>query len=176
MIVRLFSAALLVWLLGFAAFVFALPGPADLRATDGIVVPTGSSDRIRRGLALLGDRHAKRMLISGVDRRVKPAELAEAYHVPRRLIACCVDLGYEAVDTRSNAEETAGWVRRHRFRTVRLVTTDWHMRRARYELSRLLGREIEVVGDAVKSDPSLTALFKEYNKYVLRRVIAPLGY
>ena len=38
------------------------------------------------------------------------------------------------MDTRSNAEETARWLRGHRYRTVRLVTADWHLRRARMEL------------------------------------------
>lgn len=175
MIARIFSGIILVWLLGFAWFAVALPGPADLRRTDGIVVPTGSPDRVRRGLALLADHHARRMLVSGADRRVRPDELAEAYKVPRALVACCVDIGYEAVDTRSNADETAAWARRHKFHSIRLVTTDWHMRRARYELARQLGPDVEIVGDAVRSVPAFTALFKEYNKYVLRRMIAPFG-
>jgi len=175
-IARAASAVLILWLLGFAWFAFMLPGPADLRTTDAIVVPTGSPDRVRRGLALLGERHARRMLVSGADRRVLPREFAAAYGVDRALVACCVDLGQEAVDTRSNAEETAAWVRRHRFRSVRLVTTDWHMRRARYEIGRLVGSDVEIVGDAVKSDPSLTTLLKEYSKFVLRRIMAPLGY
>lgn len=175
MIVRLAAGMLLAWMLGFAWFAVALPQPADDRKTDAIVVPTGGPGRVERGLDLLAAKRAKRMLVSGADRRVQPAELAEAYHVPRALVACCVDLGQEAVDTRSNAEETAAWLKQHRYRSVRLVTTDWHMSRARFELGRTLDDDVTIVGDAVKSTPALSALFKEYHKYLLRRLAAPLG-
>jgi uncharacterized SAM-binding protein YcdF (DUF218 family) len=64
---------------------------------------------------------------------------------------------------------------RHRFRTMRLVTTDWHMPRARFELSRRLGEGIVVTGDAVESNPSFGQLFTEYNKYLLRRSAVLVG-
>ena len=110
------------------------------------------------------------MLVSGVDRRVRPADLAREYRVPRALIACCVDLGREAVDTRSNAEETARWVREHGYRTVRLVTSDWHLPRARMELVAALGPQVVVLGDGVPSEPRLGTLVNEYNKLILRRI------
>jgi len=116
------------------------------------------------------------MLVSGADRRVRPMELAAAYHAPPALVACCVDLGYEAADTRSNAEETVRWLKAHHYRSVRLVTSDWHMHRARFELARLLPDDIALTNDAVRGAPDISSLFKEYNKYLFRRVIAPLGY
>ena len=175
MIVRAAAVLLLAWALGFAWFAIGLPGPADDRLTDAIVVPTGSADRVRRGLMLLERHRARRMLVSGTDRRVKPHELAESFGVSTALVDCCIDLGREAVDTRSNGEETATWVRAHRYRSVRLVTTDWHMARAHFELARLLGRDVVVIGDAVPSEPGLMSLLGEYNKYLFRRVAAPLG-
>lgn len=175
MILRLASALLLVWALGFAGFAVALPGPADDRITDGIVVPTGAASRVRRGLALLERHRAKRMLVSGTDRRVQPHELAASFGVSAKLVDCCIDLGREAVDTRSNAEETARWVRARHYRSIRLVTTDWHMARARFELARLLDRDVLLLGDAVPSEPALMSLLTEYNKYLLRRVTAPFG-
>lgn len=175
MILRLVCALLLVWALGFAGFAVALPGPADDRLTDGIVVPTGAASRVRRGLALLERHRAKRMLVSGADRRVQPHELAASFDVPAALVDCCIDLGREAVDTRSNAEETARWVRARHYRSVRLVTTDWHMARARFELARLLDRDVLLLGDAVPSEPGLMSLLNEYNKYLLRRLTAPFG-
>jgi uncharacterized SAM-binding protein YcdF (DUF218 family) len=176
MVTRLISAVLLVWLLGFLWFAVSLPPPAAPVRTDAIVVVTGGPGRVQRGLALLEAKRARRMLVSGADRRVQPMELAAAYHAPPALIACCVDLGYEAADTRSNAEETVRWLTAHRFRSVRLVTSDWHMHRARFELARLLPDSIALTSDAVRGAPDFTALFKEYNKYLLRRVIAPMGY
>ncbi|WP_157216535.1 YdcF family protein [Flavisphingomonas formosensis] len=175
MISRLVAAVLLLWMLGFAWFAVSLPGPADDQMTDGIVVLTGGRGRIERGLDLIRAKRAKRMLISGVDRQVKPHELAAEYHAPLSLFDCCVDLGHEAVDTRSNAQETANWVRRYKYRSIRLVTTDWHMARARYELARMLDGEVVIVRDAVPSEPGLLALLTEYNKYVLRRVSGQMG-
>src|SRR3546814_10350716 len=55
---------------------------------------------------------------------VRPIELAVEYKTRPAVFECCIDLGHEAVDTRSNAEETAAWVRDHRYRSVRLVTSD----------------------------------------------------
>lgn len=175
MIARFLSLLILLWALGFALFAVTLPRPAGAGATDAIVVLTGGPGRVHRGLSLLQAGKAKRMLVSGVDRRVKPHELAAEYGVPEKLVDCCVDLGHDSVDTRSNAEETAGWAKRRGFRSIRLVTTDWHMPRAHYEFSRMVDPDVEIVTDAVVSQPGLIALLKEYNKYLLRRLAAPIG-
>jgi hypothetical protein len=49
------------------------------------------------------------------------------------------------------------------------------MRRARFELDRALPSNITVTNDAVATQPSLNALFKEYNKYWLRAVASLAG-
>ncbi len=175
MIVRTLAVALLGWMLGFAWFAMFLPQPLDGRRTDAIVVLTGGAGRIDRGLVLLQDGAAKRMLISGVDRAVRPAELAAEYKVPERIFTCCITLGREAIDTRSNAIETANWLARRDYATVRLVTTDWHMRRAALELRQALPGDVTIVYDAVASRPSLNMLVREYNKYLLRRAAALIG-
>ena len=175
MIARLLALPLLAWALGFVLFAVLLPGPADDRRTDAIVVLTGGAGRVQRGLDLLRAGKAQRMLVSGVDRRVKPHELAEEYKVPRALFRKSIDLGHESVDTHSNARESAEWVERHGYRSVRLVTTDWHMARARFELAQALGPDVVLVADAVPSQPGLVLLVKEYNKYLLRRAAAVIG-
>lgn len=172
---RLLSALLLVYLLGFVAFAIMLPRPADDRQTDAVVALTGGPGRIERGLNLLRQGRARRMLISGVDRRVRPHELAKEYGVPDSLVDAQVDLGHESVDTRSNADETAAWLKRRRYKSVRLVTTDWHMPRARFELARVLPEGVTLIADPVPSEPSLVVLVREYSKYVLRRAAALLG-
>lgn len=175
MIVRLFAVTLLAWMLGFAWFAIFLPQPLDGRPTDAIVVLTGGAGRIDRGLALLQEGAAKRMLISGVDRSVRPSELAAQYDAPERLFSCCITLGREAIDTRSNAIETAHWLERRHFKTVRLITTDWHMRRAALELRQAVPGRLTIIYDAVPSRPSLTMLLREYNKYLFRRAAALVG-
>ncbi|MDT9599531.1 YdcF family protein [Sphingosinicella rhizophila] len=175
MIIRGFSFLLLLYALGYAWFTVQLPDPADDRRTDAIVVLTGGAKRIERGLQLLERGRAKRMLISGVARQVRPQELAAQYHAKQSLFDCCVDLGREAVDTRSNAQEVAAWLKRHKFRSVRLVTNDWHMPRARFELSLQVGDDVQLVGDAIQSSPNFRYLFTEYNKYLLRRAAVFVG-
>jgi len=172
---RLISVVLLLYALGYALFAVMLPRPADLRSTDAIVVLTGARGRIDRGLDLLEQHRAKRMLISGVARTVRPVELALQTGRDRALFECCIDLGRESVDTRSNAEETARWLKKNKFRTVRLVTTDWHMPRASFELSRRVATGTDILEDAIPSDPNFRQLYTEYNKYLLRHAAVLIG-
>lgn len=167
---RVVALVALAYLLGFAVFMVTLPQPLAGVRTDAIVVPTGGRERIPRGLALLKERAARRMLISGAAPDVRPRELAAQYGERPALFACCIDIGYEAVDTRSNAEETAAWVRRNRFTSVRLVTSDWHLPRARMELQAALDPGVTLVDDGVPTDPGFGMLVAEYNKYLVRRV------
>ena len=172
MILRFGSFLLVLYALGFALFGVTLgkPAPADAGRTDGIVVITGGKGRIEHGIKALGDGRAKRMLIAGADPAVTKNDLVRRLGGQGRLFRCCVDLGSESVDTRSNAEETRRWLERKQFRSVRLVTSDWHMRRARYEFRRELQGKYEIVPDAVRSEPGFMTLFGEYNKYLLRRI------
>ena len=80
------------------------------------------------------------MLVTGVDPEVTPDEFAAEFEVDEAQMDCCVTLGFKAVDTRSNATETAEWVEANGITSLRLVTTDWHMRRAAGELARTLAR------------------------------------
>lgn len=175
MIRRFLSSILLLWMLGFMVFAIFLPQPAGPETTDGIVVLTGGPKRIDRGLEILEKRKAKRMLISGVDLDVKPGELAAEYDRPMRLFNCCIDLGFRAVDTRSNAMETARWVARNKITSLRVVTHDWHMRRGLLELKIALPDTVEIIADAVPTRPSFYILFREYNKYWLRGAAALVG-
>jgi len=173
MIRRILSLLVILWGLGFAWFAIDLPQPAGDENTDAIVVLTGGPGRIQRGLAMLKTGHARRMLVSGVDRRVRPEDLENAFHAGPILLAR-VDLGRSAVDTRSNALETRRWIADHHYKSIRLVTTDWHMRRARFELRQVLS-DVTVVPDAVKSEPDLMGLLREYHKFLFRRFAALIG-
>ena len=44
------------------------------------------------------------------------------------------------------------------------------MLRAGYEFDNVLGDDRRIVIDAVRTEPRLSTLFCEYNKYLLRRV------
>ena len=170
MIGRLAAFLLILYALGFLWFAAALPQPVEGVKTDAVVVPTGGAGRIARGLDLLAKGSAREMLVTGVDREVKPREFVALYEVPEDTMRCCVTLGFAAVDTRSNAAETAAWMKERGFKSLRLVTTDWHMRRAAGELAKALPDDVTIVRDAVGSRPRLRILFLEYNKLLASTV------
>jgi uncharacterized SAM-binding protein YcdF (DUF218 family) len=176
-IIRYISASLvLVWALGFLWFTVALPQPADDRKTDAMIVPTGGAGRIAQGLSVLDAGLAERMLVTGVDPEVTPDEFAAQFEVGAEQMDCCVTLGFRAVDTRTNATETADWVEENQIRSLRLVTTDWHMRRAAGELGRTLPPGVTVIRDAVPSQPDLASLFLEYHKLIASSVAGLFGF
>ena len=172
MIARLFSLLLLFYAIGFIIFSVTLGDPAarDAPKTDAAVVLTGGAGRLEYALKLMGEKRAGRLLISGTDPLVTKADIARRIPGQERMLRCCVDLGSEAKDTRSNAEETQRWLSSRNRRSVRLITSDWHMRRALYEFKRVLGSGYRIVPDAVRTEPNFLTLFGEYNKYVLRRI------
>lgn len=167
MIFRLLSTIFLAWAFGFVWFFATLPAPAGEIETDAVIVPTGAAGRIQRGIEVLDKGWAKKMLVSGVDLEVRPDEFAAEFGVSRRQMRCCIDLGFAAIDTRGNAEEIAKWVEENHARSIRLVTSDWHMRRVARELSRTLPSTVKVVPDAVRSEPGFGVLLLEYHKLVV---------
>jgi len=171
---RIGLGLLLVWVLGFIWFAGWLPEPAPMERTDAVIVPTGGPGRIARGLDVVQTDSADTLLVTGVDREVKPGEFAAQFEVPDDVMECCVTLGFAATDTRGNAQETKEWAQQNDIRSLRLVTSDWHMRRAAIELKRELPDHVKVVEDAVRSEPSLWMLFVEYHKWLVSRTVGPL--
>lgn len=177
MFARALALGFLGWAIGFLWFVFALPGPgpADARS-DAVIVPTGGAGRIARGLDVLDAGLAEKLLVSGVDPEVRKGEFAAEFDVAPERMACCVTLGFAAVDTRSNAAETAKWVAQNDILSLRLVTSDWHMRRAAGELDRALPPHVTVIRDAVPTEWHFTVLLLEYNKLLASRAAGLAGY
>ncbi len=172
MIARILAFVAIFYILGFALFAVTLgqPAAADTAKVDAIIVITGGKGRIEHAASLLADGKGKRLLIAGADPSVRKVDLVRRLGGKQRLFDCCIDLGSESVDTRSNAEEAKRWVERRRYKSVRLVTSDWHMRRAMYEFKRQIDGDIEIVPDAIRTEPRFGTLFGEYNKYLLRRL------
>lgn len=175
-LLRLAALGALVWAAGFAWFALTLPGAAPLSlGTDAVVVLTGGPGRLARGIDVLEHGSAKRLLVSGVAPGVHKGDLAEAADAPRALFGSRIDLGLAAVDTRSNAAETAAWMARHGYRSLRLVTSTAHMRRAELELGAQLPPGIRVLPDAVPVEAGADSMAREFTKYLLRRAALATG-
>lgn len=141
--VAAFLVLVVIWTSGLFAFAdrveestpAALPKPAD-----GIVALTGanSNERIGAAVDLLSSGYGKRVLVSGVNREATREDIRNVTGAVKRLYDCCVDLGFTAADTVGNARETADWARTMRFKSLIIVTADYHMPRAMLELKAVL--------------------------------------
>jgi uncharacterized SAM-binding protein YcdF (DUF218 family) len=134
--------ALLAGFVVFAASIsrFGSEGAVVLaqNPADGIVVLTGGALRVSEGLKLFEHAEAKRILISGVNRRTSREDLQRRTGLPQTLFDCCVDVGREALDTSGNAAETRAWASTWGFKRLAVVTSHYHMPRGLAELARAL--------------------------------------
>jgi uncharacterized SAM-binding protein YcdF (DUF218 family) len=121
----------------FASVVTRLPADNNPHA-DGIVVLTGEGRRIAEGARLLDEGRAQRMLISGVFRRTGKKALLDISGLPEDKFDCCVDVGYTALDTAGNANETRAWAVSRGYDSLIVVTASYHMPRSLAELSLAL--------------------------------------
>ena len=172
------AAATAAVLAGFVAFVASLPEPGSARVqqADGIVALTGEGGRLVPAMNLLEDGLGQRLLISGVNPTTTKSSLRSLLH-GGKLFDCCVDLGFSALDTRGNAEETARWVRDHHYNSLIIVTADYHMPRSLVEFgSEMPGVKLipYPVADAIDSPnwQTVRRLSSEYVKYLASSVRA----
>src|SRR5271168_453223 len=167
---------------GFVGFLSQLHGTEarPSRTADGIVVLTGGSSRVSDAMELLADGYGRRLLISGVHPASGASDISRSLSDNQSLLGCCVDLDHSAVNTRSNAAETRRWVHERGFKSLIVVTSNYHMPRAIVELSHAMP-DVElipfaVVGDKWRDEPwwtsgtTLRLLLSEYVKYVAAEV------
>ena len=163
---------------GFIAFLSQLRG-AEIRPArnaDGIVVLTGGSSRVSDAMELLAGGYGKRLLISGVHPTNAASDISRSLPDNQSLLGCCVDLDRSAVNTRSNAAEPRRWARDRGFRSLIVVTSNYHMPRAIVELSHAMPDitliPFAVVGEKWRDEPwwtsgaTLRLLLSEYVKYL----------
>ena len=134
------ATTMLLWAAGLVWFVHSsLTIAADpTAATDAIVVLTGGRLRLEAGLDLLGAGRAQKLFISGVNPHVQRLELMRvAGHSGDDDLSRIV-IGHAADNTLGNARETAGWMQQEGYRSLRLVTSWYHMRRSLLEFERAM--------------------------------------
>jgi uncharacterized SAM-binding protein YcdF (DUF218 family) len=193
--VAAFLIVALVWtsgLFAFAARVERSTPPPTPRPADGIVVLTGlnAQARISAGVDLLAANYGRRVLVSGVNRELTREDMRNVTGAVKRLYDCCVDLGFSALDTVGNARETDDWAHAMRFRSLIVVTADYHMPRAMLELGAVLRPQGVSLQAYPVATPALSArrwwrspaqarlLVVEYSKYLAilgRELVLSLG-
>jgi uncharacterized SAM-binding protein YcdF (DUF218 family) len=130
----------LLWLGGLAWFVHSSLTIAIDRTTptDAIVVLTGGRLRVETALDLLGAGRAQKLFISGVNPHVDRVALLRGAGRTDESATDRIEIGHEAENTLGNARETAEWMRHEGYRSLRLVTSWYHMRRSLLEFKRAM--------------------------------------
>jgi uncharacterized SAM-binding protein YcdF (DUF218 family) len=171
--------ALMIWGLGLLAFtgrVNQSTPPPEPPISDGVVALTGASTlRLEAATRLLEEGKGKRLLISGVNREATRAEIQAVTKAVKPIYDCCVDLGFAAANTVGNARETAEWARSKGYKSLIVVTADYHMPRSMLEL-RAAMPDVTLHPYPVKTDlnarrwwktsPSARRMIVEYCKYL----------
>jgi uncharacterized SAM-binding protein YcdF (DUF218 family) len=170
--------ALVLLIIGFIVFANSIEREHAVpqQSADGIAVLTGGVARIDAAMKLLADGKAKRVLITGVNRTTTTEELKDLASQGDQYFTCCVDIDKEARNTIDNATETSEWVALHRYGSIIVVTSNYHMPRALAELARVMPgvtlMPYSVVDNNVHLDrwwtyPGTTKLLlSEYLKYL----------
>jgi uncharacterized SAM-binding protein YcdF (DUF218 family) len=145
------TTLVMFWLGGLVWFEHGLdrPTPDPDSVTDAIIVLTGGSLRVESGFELLAEGKAKKLFISGVHPGVDASDMLRLPHGAPNWVECCVVLGHAADNTVGNALESAEWLHRENFHSIRLVTASYHMRRAMLEFRRILPSDIAIIAHPV---------------------------
>jgi uncharacterized SAM-binding protein YcdF (DUF218 family) len=166
---------------GFGWFLWSLPADEIVlhRDADGIVVLTGGASRISDAIELLAAGRGKRLLISGVNRNTTSDEITRLNPDLGRVVSCCVDFD-RSLNTLGNAIETRHWVESRGFRSLIVVTSNYHMPRAIAEIAHQLPDvallPFPVITDKLHAEPwwthgtTMRLMFSEYIKYVVARM------
>jgi uncharacterized SAM-binding protein YcdF (DUF218 family) len=166
---------------GFLWFISRVPTDevALDRNADGIVALTGGASRIADAIELLASGRGKRLLISGAYRATNSNEISRLNPEFARWVRCCVDFD-RSLNTLGNAVETRRWAESRGFRSLIVVTSNYHMPRALAEIAHQLPDvalvPFPVVTQRQRADPwwarATTArlMVSEYLKYVFARL------
>tara|TARA_A100000171_G_C2125783_1_gene143428 strand:+ start:465 stop:1055 length:591 start_codon:yes stop_codon:yes gene_type:complete len=169
---RLLLRATLFWSAGLAVFIYDMETftPPRPRKANAIVVLTGGADRLKVGVSLLKNDLGEKLLLSGVNKKVRKKDLPVTKSLP-------IDFGYQAKSTIENAYEARRWLQQESAHSFFLVTAHYHMRRSLLEFHQRL-KNIDVIPYPVRPDAFkenewfqnltlVTLVISEYNKYIL---------
>jgi uncharacterized SAM-binding protein YcdF (DUF218 family) len=169
----------------FADSIASMAPPEQPKA-DAIIVLTGGYSRIEQAIDLLDQGAGSRLLISGVNPKTTSSTIRRVTQSSATLFACCVDIGYQALDTIGNANEAATWIHSNRYKSILVVTNNYHMRRSLHEL-RSASPETEFIAypvvnaDLINTNwftkpDVLRTITSEYLKFIVAWVRDVTGY
>lgn len=169
-----------LWLAGlhwFTRDIVSPPADAARQKADAIVVLTGGSNRLQTGFDLFEAGLGNQVFISGVYRGVEVRELLTLWKSEAAEdLQDAVTLGFDADDTIGNAQETLAWLKVRGYKSFYLVTSNYHLRRALLEFSKV-APDYKIIPYPVvpegldmqnwwRNEAHRTLIIKEYMKYL----------
>ncbi len=165
-----------VWLAGFLVFADIINSysAAKDEPTEAIIALTGGRNRIAEAVRLLNQGKAEKLFISGVNKAtdLKAIQERQALKIDTdREIA----LGTEATNTVENAIETKEWLEKNHIKSIRLVTSNYHIPRSIIEF-KVHNPALKIIIHPVYSEKvdkkwwkswhTFSLIFLEYNKFL----------
>lgn len=139
--IRYFILILLIVLIalcfGLRFFIYHIctPPVSPPSSVEAMVILTGGKHRLIEGINLFQEhKNSHKLLISGVHKNIEHDVLRNFFKEPS--FPLHIDLGYEAIDTNGNAQETAQWLIKNNIQSFILVTSYYHMPRSLLEMKR----------------------------------------
>lgn len=155
------------WLSGFCLFNKAINSyKINLdNKTDAIVVLTGGKNRIAESIKLLNDGLADKLFISGVYKTLNVDNIEKSSNITINDKSKIV-LGKKATNTIENAEETAEWIKQNHIKSVRLVTSYYHIPRSLEEF-KAYNRGVKIIVHPVYSQNVAKQWWKRWGTFKL---------
>jgi uncharacterized SAM-binding protein YcdF (DUF218 family) len=181
------------YMVGFVVFALRLD-TKDKHAgerTDAIIVLTGETRRITEAVRELAKGNSDRLFISGVhrpapvervvERTIEDMRREKALRGSRESLLAKIQKG-KAENTIENGLESSRWARDNNIRSVRLMTSYYHMPRSLLIFRKYLPNA-EIIphpvmpegGGSAFSPARLRLAFSEYNKYMATFIWNQLG-
>jgi uncharacterized SAM-binding protein YcdF (DUF218 family) len=155
--------------------------PKEVGQTDLIVVLAGGRGRLSESIKLLKAGHAKRLFIAGAGHMARVNSVFDASELED------IDRGQIYLErisksTYQNALQVRNYVIEHEVSSILLITSNYHMKRAKYIFEEILPQNVSVHVHAIESEnflmidwwknpTSLKIAFAEYLKYLWYRVV-----
>ena len=165
-LVLVFTSVLL-WLANFIVFdAYIKKNQNNKDKTDAIVVLTGGKNRIAESFRLFNNEMADILIISGVSDKVSLKELQRQNKTVITKNNDKIFIGREATTTYQNAIEVSEIIRRNNVRSVRLVTSYYHIPRSKEEILAH-NPDIEIIVHPVYSQNVSSKWWKNWNSFIL---------
>tara|TARA_R110002095_G_scaffold35504_1_gene33441 strand:+ start:3621 stop:4190 length:570 start_codon:yes stop_codon:yes gene_type:complete len=158
-----------LWFGGLVWFIEDMPQgtPNPTLKTNAIVVLTGGNNRISEGLTLLSQNKSNQLLISGVRQGASLKAIVKGSGYRGSFDPRKVALDYKSTTTVENAQNVATWAKRKQVKSIRLVTANYHMRRALIEFNHYM-KSVKIVPHAINPlDSGENAWCKDYKIFCL---------